>query len=104
VKAEVRQFKTRLGTPETRLYLHRMACDDGEVVVGVTIYPHPCGTCVGGDHVHIDTLQSPATDTVLGEVELTEDEVAAVRMVIASAKKINQFSEALFARMKLCSL
>lgn len=55
----VGEFITRLGNRETRLFFPEWPLGEGKKAVGVTVYPHLCGTCVGGNHTHIDIDQTP---------------------------------------------
>jgi hypothetical protein len=64
------------------------------VVLGVTVFPHPCGTCAGGDHVHVDTHQVPDY-LEEGEVALLPEAVEAIEAVLRAAAQLNAWTHRL---------
>lgn len=88
MKVRVGGFVTRHASREVRLYAEQWPLDD-RTIEGVTIFPHLCGECVGGDHVHIDTDQEPVYLRE-GEVELPEEMVATVSSLLQAQLQLNE--------------
>jgi len=60
MEVRIGQFETRRGL-ERRMFVEAWHLPDGTVVRGVTIHPHICSECIGGDHVHVHTQQTPVS-------------------------------------------
>lgn len=97
MKAQVGEFETRLGNRETRLYVRKWPYGD-TTVHGVTIFPHLCGECVGGDHVHVDTLQEPVSLSSK-DATLTEEQVSIVTDFLEAQLSLNEHAESLHAQL-----
>ncbi|HLD82046.1 MAG TPA: hypothetical protein VJA22_02485 [Patescibacteria group bacterium] len=93
MKAQVGIFKTKHGVREKRLFIAQWTTDS-LTVPGVTIYPHPCGTCTGGDHTHIDIHQTPE-HLLEVEVELSPEQVEIISAYLSAMSHVDQLTQAL---------
>lgn len=55
-KGSVGLFEKKDGEQEVRIYFPTFTLTSGQVLEHVTLFPHPCGTCVGGDHTHVEVF------------------------------------------------
>lgn len=97
MEAQVGTFDTKRG-PERRLYIAEWPLKDGSTRSGVTIHPHICSTCIGGDHVHVHTFQTPKT-LEEGVVRLSADHVAIVSKLLATQRTLDRITRELHELM-----
>ena len=58
MKGSVGLFAKKDGLSEVRIHFPKWLLPDGRELTDVTVFPHPCGTCVGGDHTHVEPFDT----------------------------------------------
>lgn len=64
------EYEKPSGAKEVRWHFPEWKLSSGRVVPDVSIFPHPCGTCTGGDHTHVETHDERKPLKVLREADL----------------------------------
>lgn len=70
MKAILSTYQKPSGMFEVRVLIPTWEFDSGFVVRNVSLHPHPCGTCVGGDHTHVEINDFRVPIKVLEEFDL----------------------------------
>lgn len=61
------RYKKPNKADELRIHFASWILEDGREVSDVTVFPHPCSTCVGGDHMHVEVNDTRERAEVLEE-------------------------------------
>lgn len=90
MKGTIALFNRR-GNEEVRIYFPQYELD-GQIIEGVTVYPHPCTQCAGGDHTHVDVYESPLRIVNTDSVSLTREQKEAVDAHLRAADALNRMT------------
>lgn len=64
------RYKKPSGAEETRWHFPAWELPGGQVVQDVSIFPHPCEACAGGDHTHVEINDTRQPLEVLEESDV----------------------------------
>lgn len=72
--------------PEVRIHFPQWKLPDGTILRDVTVFPHLCGTCVGGDHTHVEfnDVRPPVRTLANVSFEFTTDERGVIDRYLAA--------------------
>lgn len=86
MKGSVGRYLKREGVTEIRIHFPVWTLADGRTVHNVTIFPHLCGTCIGGDHTHVEINDVRMPIEVLKDetVQLSDEHVSLVSAYLES--------------------
>jgi hypothetical protein len=84
MQGTISEYQKPNGDKEVRMHFPVWKLPNGEVVMNVTVFPHPCDTCAGGDHTHVEMNDlRPALRVIAFEaVELSAEHTAALDRVL----------------------
>lgn len=72
---------------------------DGSVVEHVSIHPHPCGTCIGGDHTHVEQGDVREPFEPIRPFVLPEAFVQTITQLLVEKKRVNELTQELHAHL-----
>ena len=84
-------FQNAKGHEQVRLVFPEWQLSDGTVLHSVSIHPHLCGTCVGGDHTHVEMNDERMPARVLKEddIELSAVHVRAINRLLREKLRVD---------------
>jgi hypothetical protein len=86
---------------EVRIHFPLWELPDGMVVRNVTVFPHPCDTCIGGDHTHVEYNDTRTPLKILAHecVELTAEERFAISELLRTKLRVDRMTLSLHAHI-----
>ena len=70
---------------------------DGEIIPDVTVFPHLCGTCIGGDHTHVEIHDNRAPFMIIAEnaVVLSDEHKKVIDDYLRAAIRVHAITQEL---------
>lgn len=70
-RGSIRRYRKPSGVEEVCIHFPQWVLDDGHTIRDVTIFPHACNTCVGGDHMHVNMHDTREAVAIIAEDAVT---------------------------------
>ncbi len=85
------------GSEEVRIHFPLWELD-GKQIRNVTIFPHMCGTCIGGDHTHVevDDTREPVSVIVKDGISLDGAQAQQIDRYLREKLAVNSVTSELF--------
>lgn len=93
----VGKYRKPNGVEEVRMHFAEWLLEDGRVLKNVTVHPHLCGTCAGGDHTHVEINDMRQPESVLGDrcVNLSEAHLEALNRLLVEKVAVDSLTREL---------
>ncbi len=100
-KGSIGRYQKLNGAEEVRIHFAVWELD-GRQLSNVTIFPHLCGTCVGGDHTHVevDDMREPLLIIAREVIELDPAQTARINRYLREKFSVNEVTADLYGLVK----
>ena len=98
----VGRYRKPDGREEIRIHFPEWELADGRVARNVSVFPHVCGTCAGGDHTHVEINDTREPIEILerGAVTFSDKHAAVIESLIIAKLAVDALTLKLMRYVK----
>lgn len=95
-------FKNAKGEEQVRMVFPEWGLGGGTVLTQVSVHPHLCGTCVGGDHTHVEIndTREPLQIISATDIGFSSDELEAINDLLRQKLRVDALTGKLAAHLE----